>query len=170
MRKYVNLKNTAVLFFILYYIAGLLCLQVYYRLDLDENAGENSKVFFEFIRNSLEQFGLYAGWGYFSEVSKDEYTHRIVGTTRGYSVDYIPDFQKAGFKFKTEKDRKFHIKIKRYSDIRTSYLKSFCVKFEREHGRKFNKVTFYKYKKPIPEPGSSGPTKMRQVRKWSVKC
>ena len=171
MPRYVNLKNTVVLFFILCYISAVLGLHFYYEFGLNKNSGEVARSFFNSVRYPLEIFHLYNGWAYFSAPPKEEYHFLIRGHEAGFSVYYTPGFQSTGFKIRTEKSRKFHSKIStHYSDIRNAYLKSFCKKFEKEYGRTFNDVTFHVYKKPIPELTSSDPTEMQEIRKWTVKC
>ena len=173
MPECVNLKNTALLLFILCYIATVLCVQSYYRFDLDESVGETAKIFFNSLRYSLEPLALHSAWTYFPAPPKEEIHFLIQGHAEVFSAYYLPPgFHNSAFQINDKRGRRFHQHLTRgiYKDIRTAYLKSFCRKFEKEHGIKFDKVTFHKYKKPIPGPTSSGPTKMRQVKKWTVKC
>ena len=91
----------------------------------------------------------------------------------GFRLITLPDFRLLLFRLTIKKNRKFHKNIataQRLEGIRTSYLKSFCGKFEKEHGKSFNKVTFYRYKKFIPELNSSDSVKTQKVKKWTVKC
>ena len=173
MSKYVNLKNTLILFLILYYIAAVVGVQSYYRLDLYENLGKDSKRVFNFLRYSLEPLALHSAWTYFPEPPKKEMRFLIQGHAEVFSAYYIPPgFRYSAFQINDKRGRRFHQHITRdaYKDIRTAYLKSFCGKFQQEHGIKFDKVTFHKYKKQIPGPTSAGPTKLREVNNWTVKC
>ena len=172
MPVYINLKNTVIMCFLLYYISAVLWVQVYAVFSLDENGGEIAKIIFKPARYSLEPFGLYTVWDFFSGSSKIEWIFITRGYADGFSAYYTPEFQTAAFQIDDNKDGKFyHNMVSVYWDgIRTSYLKSFCGKFEKEYGRSFNKVTLYGYNKLIPELNSSDPIEMRGVKKWTVEC
>ena len=173
MLRYVNPKNTVILLFILYYIAAVMGAQSYYRLDLYEYLEKDSRSVFKSFRYFLEPLGLHSAWTYFPAPPKTEMRFLIQGHAETISAYYVPPgFRYSTFQINDKRGRRFHQHITRdaYEDIRTTYLKSFCGTFEKEHGIKFEKITFHKYKKPIPGPLSTGSTKLREVNNWTVKC
>ena len=175
MSKYVNLKNTVILLFIAYYLSSVISLQLYDefhdKLGLKKSLKESVDDVFDFVRYPLKVGGIYRMWGYFSSPPKSELHVLIRGDSAGDSVYYSPEFQTLSFKRIHEKSRKFHSRINRgYSDIRNTYLKSFCNRFENEYGREFNNITFRSYKKQIPKLTSVDPTEKKQLKEYVVKC
>ena len=175
MSRYVNLKNTVILLFIAYYLSSVIGLQLYDefrdKLELKKSLRESVDGVFDSVRYPLKAGGIYRRWGYFSSPPKSELHVLIRGDTSVNSVYYAPEFQTLSFKRIHEKSRKFHARINGgYSDIRNTYLKSFCKKFEKEHGRKFNNITFLSYRKQIPKLTSVEPTEKKQLKKYVVKC
>ena len=173
MARHINLKNMMVLIFLFYYVSGIIGLNLYYELDLDDNKEEVPKRVFDSVRSSLEILGLYGRWAFFTSPSKEEYYFLIRGhASGGGSVDHVPPgSENVAFKIQNDKKRKFHYGIGHgHSEIRTAYLKSFCAKFEEEHARKFKRVILYQNKRQIPDITSPERTEFENAGKWSVEC